>query len=131
MRTLVVKNVDDDVYRRLKGVAALKGYTVGKALTEAMRLWLALNEAVSRDYLDYVTCRERSERKLVEIQERYGETRRGEYVVICDGELVKICKNEDEAFRAAAGSGAKQCIVAKLGEPPKEKRVELGMGVLT
>ena len=42
MGTIVVKNVDRDVYRRLKSVAALKGCTVGEALTEAMRLWLAL-----------------------------------------------------------------------------------------
>ena len=130
MGTIVVKNIDEDVYRRLKSVAALKGYTIGRALTEAMRLWLAFNEATSRSYLDYIVSREKSEKKLREIQGKYGRQRQGEYAVICDGELVGIHRDEDEARRAAAKSGARQCIIARLGRPPREEKVELGMGIL-
>jgi len=131
MGTIVVKNVDRDVYRHLKSVAALKGCTVGEALTEAMRLWLTLNEAISRDYLEYLIRREKSERKLEEVQREYGERFKGRYAVICDGKLVNICESEEEAFEVASKSGGRQCIIARLGEPAKEKRVELGMGVLT
>lgn len=127
---IVVKNVDKDVYRRLKSVAALKGYTIGRALTEAMRLWLLLNEATSRRYLDYLMCRERSERRLREVERLHGEEYKGKYVVVCDGRLVKVCDDEEEARRAAVSSGATQCIIARIGEGVKEEVIELGMGVL-
>ena len=128
---IVVKNVDKDIYRRVKSVAALRGYTLGRALTEAMKLWLLINEAASRDYLEYLSCREKSERKLKEIQKKYGEKFKGKLVIICDGELIKICDNEDEAFMVAGKSNAKQCIIARLGEVTKEHKVEMSMGILS
>jgi len=127
---IVVKNVDKNIYKRVKSVVALKGYTLGKALTEAMKLWLLLNEAASREYLEYLTYREKSERKLKEIQREYGEKFRNKYVVICNGELIKICNSEDEAFTIAGESRAIQCIVAQLGKKVKEQKIEMGMGVL-
>ena len=126
---IVVKNVDKDIYRRVKSAATLKGYTIGEALTEAMRLWLLLNEVSSRDYLEYLTCRKKSERKLKEVQREYGERFKGKYVVICDGRLIKICDDKDEAYRVASESRATQCIIAQLGRAIEERRIELGMGV--
>ena len=127
---IVVKNVDKSLYRRLKSVASLKGYTIGEALNEAIKLWLMVNEVISRDYLDYITCREKSERTLREIQERYGREHRGKYVVICDGVFKGLFNSEKEALKRASESKARECIIAKLGEPIREERIEFGMGVL-
>ena len=127
---IVVKNVDKNLYRRLKSAASLKGYTIGEALNEAIKLWLMLNEAISRDYLDYLTCRERSEEKLKEVYEKYCKKHKGKYVVVCDGIFTGIFDNEKKALNSVCKSKARECIVAKLGELIKEEKVEFGMGVL-
>ncbi len=127
---IVVKNVDKDVYRRVKSVAALKGYTLGRALNEAMRLWLMLNEAPSRGYLEYLVCREKSEKKVLEVQRKYGEKLKGKYVVVCDGEVIGFYDSRDDALSVAGKSSAKECIIAVLGEIAEEKHLALGMGVL-
>lgn len=36
-----IRNLDEDVYRRLKVRAALRGSTVGELVNEALRAWLA------------------------------------------------------------------------------------------
>lgn len=127
---IVVKNVDKSLYKRLKSVASLKGYTIGEALSEAIKLWLMLNEAVSRDYLDYLSCREKSEDKLREVQEKYGEKHRGRYVLICDGVFIGLFNSRKKAREKTCEFKAKECIIAKLGELIKEERIEFGMGVL-
>ena len=127
---IVVRNVDKNIYRRVKSIATLKGYTMGEALTEAMKLWLLLNEINSKEYLEYLLQREKSEEKLKEVQEEYGSKFKGKYVVICDGELIKICNDEEEAYRTASKTKATQCIIAQLGRiTEEEKRLELGMGI--
>ncbi|OYT46993.1 MAG: hypothetical protein B6U85_06350 [Desulfurococcales archaeon ex4484_42] len=127
---IVVRNVDRNIYRRVKSIATLKGYTMGEALTEAMKLWLLLNEINSKEYLEYLLQREKSEKKLKEVQEKYGSRFKGKYVVICDGELIKICGDEEEAYRIVSKIKATQCIIAQLGRiTEEEKRLELGMGI--
>jgi hypothetical protein len=36
-----IRKLDPNVYRRLKAVAALNNITVGNAVNEAMKLWIA------------------------------------------------------------------------------------------
>jgi plasmid stability protein len=40
-----IRNLDEDVYRRLKARAALRGTTVGELMNEAIRAWLARPES--------------------------------------------------------------------------------------
>lgn len=39
-----IRNLDDELYRRLKARAALQGKTVGEAMNDAMRRYLASRE---------------------------------------------------------------------------------------
>jgi len=43
-----VRNLDEQVYRELKAQAALQGVTLGEALNEAIRGWLAGARPVTR-----------------------------------------------------------------------------------
>ena len=44
-----IRNLDDAVYRRLKASAALSGKTVGEAVNEALRAYLARPESLVRN----------------------------------------------------------------------------------
>lgn len=60
-----IRNLDEDLYRRLKARAALEGSTVGEAMNEAMRRYLgagAKGASVSLGDLQPVSYGEGSER---------------------------------------------------------------------
>lgn len=44
MSTIAVKKVDEQLYRKAKAIASLKGKTVGEAVNEALRLWAELSD---------------------------------------------------------------------------------------
>ncbi len=128
---VVVRNVDKDLYRRLKSIAALKGYTIGEALNEAIRLWLSFNEIYDSRFLDYMISREKSRKKISEIISRYsGEEYKGKYAVVCSGEFIGIYDSLDEAMKAAGRQDTIQCTIAELGKTIRRERIELGMGVM-
>ncbi len=39
-KLIAIKNVDKDLYRRVKAIATLQGRTMGSVINEALRLWL-------------------------------------------------------------------------------------------
>jgi len=43
-----IRNLDERMYRRLKAQAAMSGKTMGEAISDAIRVYLARPEAMSR-----------------------------------------------------------------------------------
>jgi len=39
-KLIAIKNVDKDLYRRVKAIATLQGRTMGSVINEALKLWL-------------------------------------------------------------------------------------------
>ena len=122
-RKVFLRGIDEKLYAEVKARAAILGITVSEAVNRALEVWL-------RTPISEVIESSDGKRKLREVERLHGEEYRGKYVVVCDGRLVKVCDDEEEARRAAVSSGATQCIIARIGEGVKEEVIELGMGVL-
>ena len=52
MSTIAVKKVDEQLYRKAKTIASLKGKTFGEVVNEALRLWVELSDkgALAEDW---------------------------------------------------------------------------------
>lgn len=106
---VIIRNVDAELYKRLKAEAALRGMTVAEAFEESVRTWLQL---IQRPVLSDVDVNNEAYMKLKgELVKNY----EGKYVVFCDGKFVGAADTLDEAGKLVRQSEARRGLVCKLG----------------
>jgi len=107
---VILRGVNGDLYRRLKAEAALRGWTVSKAVEEAMGFWLS-----SADKEMYSEA-DANNREYVKMKRELLKDHPGEYAVFCLGRFVGLADTLDEAGEVARRNGADRALVTKVGE---------------
>jgi len=127
-KNITVKNVDEEVYKRFKAVAALKGVTLGEALNEAMKLWIKVSLS-SDKYLQIEVEAEKNREVFRKMEKDLLSKFSGKFVAIAGGKLIGLFDNREEAIRAISNLNVKHAIVTKI-EKKKPRVIEFGMSVL-
>ena len=81
-KDVLIRNVDDSVYRRAKAVAASKGITLGKAVDEALAIWT--KETENSELVSEVDANIKFVRSN---WERIFKSKKGKVVVVAAGRL--------------------------------------------
>ena len=108
---VIIRGLDQDLHRKFKAEAAMRGISLSKALEEAMKVWLRLDN--DKPPLDESEINNAAYEKMKD-----GLRRRhhGKYVVFSAGKFLGAASSPDEAgILARTGSGRK-ALVAKIGE---------------
>ena len=118
-KDVLIRNVDDSVYRRAKAVAASKGITLGNAVDEALAFWTKETENSGLDSEVDANI------KFVRSNwERIFKSKKGKVVVVAEGRLQGVFSNYDKARTLA--SKKKVALVFEVDKLPTEREVELG-----
>jgi antitoxin component of RelBE/YafQ-DinJ toxin-antitoxin module len=124
-RNVVVKGVDEELYRRAKAKAALLGLKIPDAINEALKKWLESEEELPN-------MEETANRRLLESEfPRLMEDYEGKYVAVAKSRVLGVYDTIEEAFQAIksiAKEGAHQGYVTKI-EPKKTLTLEMGMAI--
>lgn len=117
-KQVLFRGVEDDVYRRAKAAAALRGVSMGSAVSEALKAWVEKEGADDRqeEYrgnLDFV----RSEWKRL-------RRHRGKAIVVSSGRLQGVFDSYKEACDYS--SRFKVALAFVVEESPSEREIEFG-----
>jgi hypothetical protein len=106
---VLIKNVDENLYRMLKAKATIEGISVSEAINEAIKLWL-LNKDLDRI-------------KVIKNKEFWRAVDEGKYALFCDGNFIGGFNSEEEMLEEA--KKYKKCyalhkswIIQEKGELP-------------
>ena len=128
MSVIAVRGVDEEIYRRVKAVAALRGIRIGEAFNEALRLWLSIKPAVLATLAEVEREAERNRKVLRQVLSELPGREAG-YVAVAGGRFLGLFKTLEEAAEAVEKSGAKHGIVEEVGRAGR-REVELGWGLV-
>jgi len=124
-----VRGLSEELYRRVKAVASLRGIRVSDAFQEALTIWLSIRPVVLEKFSEIEPETELNRKAL---QEKYDELVRdykGKYVAVARGRILGIYETLEEAAQTVEGASAKQGIIEKI-EPREKKEVELGWSLV-
>jgi plasmid stability protein len=107
---VLVRGMDEELYRRLKARAALRGMKISEAMEEAVSRWLRSEQSTVATEMDVNNKRYREMRE--ELLGRW----RGKYAVFCRGEFVDVFETLEEAGRACRDRGVERALLTKVGE---------------
>ncbi|MEM2795261.1 MAG: hypothetical protein QXY49_05355 [Thermofilaceae archaeon] len=127
MKIIGVRGLDEELYRRVKAVAALRGVRLRDAFEEALKLWLSVKP-------EALASAEEVEREA-ELNRRAFKKHRGElikeyegsYAAFADGELLGVFPTFEEAAAAVEAAGSKQGVIEQL-TAAKSRRAEVELG---
>ncbi|MHA1359397.1 MAG: hypothetical protein ACTSQI_22265 [Candidatus Helarchaeota archaeon] len=122
--SVLIKDVDKELYARFKAAAALRGLRLNEALCKAMEYWIKMEKIIDENDTDRMINNAVYRRLLPELIKEH----EGEWVVISKGELVGLFKTRAEAISAIETNDLVQnCnIIAPITK--KQRRVTLGFG---
>jgi len=126
-KTIAIKNVDEELYRKFKAVAALRGITLGEAINEAIKLWLKASLS-SSNYFQIETEAERNREVYKKLEGDLLRKHLGKFAVIAGGRLVGVYKTKERALEAVKRLNVKHAIVSRI-ERKKPTVVEFGMSL--
>ncbi len=130
MGTVAIKKVDEQLYRKVKALASLRGSTIGEAVNEALSLWVQL--AGRGGSIDKWLELEKESKEDNEIFEKEKQLllkeHRGQYVAIAHGKIVGTFNSTREAYQVISKENAKHGIVTRIEEKPT-KVVDLGWSI--
>ena len=117
-KQVLFRGVEDDVYRRAKAAAALRGVSMGSVVSEALKAWVEKENGDARqeEYrgnLDFV----RSEWKRL-------RRHRGKAIVVSSGRLQGVFDSYKEACDYS--SRFKVALAFVVEESPSEREIEFG-----
>ncbi|AWR94013.1 hypothetical protein [Acidianus brierleyi] len=84
---VLIKDVDEKLYRMLKAKASIEGISVSEAINEAIKLWL-----INKD-LDRIM--------VIKSKDFWDAVNEGKYALFCDSNFIGGFKNEDEMIKEA------------------------------
>jgi len=129
-KLIAVKNIDRDLYKRIKAIASLEERTIGSIVNEALRLWLSLRADRMYDYwLRIEDAYKDNYRVLVEKYDELCKKYEGKYLVICNAGILRVFNSFKEAALNARKKCFRHAFIIKIGERIKEGKIELGFPV--
>jgi hypothetical protein len=102
---VLIKNMDEQLYRLLKTRAAILGISVCEAIQQAISIWLDVTDSLS----------DRNRVVLNTYPEAIKAYNDGKYILACDGEYIGSFDTEEEAIREAKKYG--KCVIDYKGYP--------------
>jgi len=126
-RDILIRGVEDEVYRRFRAEVIRRGMTLGRAISEAMEMWLS-SRTEDRD-LRYEE--ELNNRAFLRMREKLRKEHYGKIGIFCFGKLIGIASSMEEADEMIKTKcrGAKHVLVVRIGQEGP-RLVRLGMGVI-
>lgn len=118
-KDVLIRGVDDGVYRRAKAVAAARGMNLGDAVDEALVLWA--KESETSELESEVDANKEF------VRSNWNKIRRnnkGKAVVVAQGRLQGVFQTLDEARIFA--SKKRVALVFVVDRPPMEHEIEIG-----
>ncbi|AWR98559.1 hypothetical protein [Metallosphaera hakonensis] len=105
---VLIKNMDEQLYKMLKAKAAILGINVSEAIQQAISLWLNVADSVSdQNYAILKTT--------PEAIKAFNE---GNYVLACDGKYVGFFEDEKKALEKAKEYN--KCMISNKNYPRQE-----------
>ncbi|RLE73242.1 MAG: hypothetical protein DRJ37_00745 [Thermoprotei archaeon] len=105
---IIIRGINEKIYREFKAEAARRGLKIREAITEAIKLWLAINElpllAENRDSVFYLLNKR-------ELEEKYY----GKYIAIRDGRVIVDAENLEELVLKLRKMGVNKALVIRPG----------------
>lgn len=95
MSSVLIKDVDKQLYSRFKAEAALRGIKIGEALQLAMKKWLE-NQSTNNEI---ETQRIRNNAVFRQLLPNLIEEHKDQWIVISNGQLKGIVKHKNEAIQ--------------------------------
>jgi GNAT superfamily N-acetyltransferase len=117
-KTILVRGVDEEAYRRAKAAAALKGQPIGRAVSEALEEW------AKREDEDSVYLEVEEDRDFVRRSWRQLSRHRGKAVVVASRKLQGVFETYEQA--AAFAPRFRVALTFVVDTPPKEHELEIG-----
>jgi len=130
MSVVAVRGLDEELYRRVKAVAALRGIRVRDAFEEALRLWLSIKPEVLRELEDVEREAELNRRAFEGARERLLAEHEGRYAAFAGGRLLWVFDSLEEAAEAVEAFGAKHGVIERLIREVEKREVELGWSLV-
>jgi ribosomal protein S8 len=63
-----IRNIDENVYRKLKAKAMLEGLSVGEAVTEAIKTWLGYRKEKKASILDIKPVSSKRKNRMLSVE---------------------------------------------------------------
>jgi len=107
---VIIRGMDENLHRKLKAEAAMRGISLSRALEEAVRTWLHSKEdkaALDDNEANNIAY----ERMKDQLNRKY----RGKYVVFGNGSFLGSADTLEQAGALARGSAGRKALVAKIG----------------
>jgi len=105
---VLIKNMDENIYRMLKAKAAMLGISVSDAIQQAISLWLNVTDSISDQ--NYAILKTN--------QEAVKAFNEGNYVLVCDGRYVGSFDDEKKALEKA--KEYEKCMISNKNYPRQD-----------
>jgi len=122
--SVLIKDVDKELYARFKAAAAMRGLRLNEAFSKAMKHWLESEKVSDRDDSDRM-MNNAAYRRLFP---QFIKDHEGEWVVISKGELIGIFKDRQEAIKAIKTNNLMDSCNIVSPIIKKQRKVTLGFG---
>ncbi|MCC5998895.1 MAG: hypothetical protein LM573_07435 [Thermofilum sp.] len=129
MKTIGIRGLSEELLRRVKAVASLRGIRVSDAFQEALTIWLSIRPEVLEKFSEIEAEAELNRKALQEKYDELVKDSKGKYVAVARGKILGIYETLEEAAQAVEGASAKQGIIEKI-EPRAKKETELGWSLV-
>ena len=129
MKIYKVLGLSEELLRRVKAVASLRGIRVSDAFQEALTIWLSIRPVVLEKFSEIEAEAELNRKAFQEKYDELVKDSKGKYVAVAKGRILGIYETLEEAAQAVEGASAKQGIIEKI-EPREKKEVELGWSLV-
>ena len=117
-KTILVRGVDDEAYRRAKAVAVMRGVPIGSAVSEALAEWAKESKRLDIDQ------EVKADRAFVRRSWDKLKVHKGKAVVVEGGKLRGVFEDYDTARSFSTRFGVALTFV--VGAPPEKSEFEIG-----
>lgn len=107
---VIIRGLNEELYRKLKAKASLRGCKISRALEEAITLWLELSEK------DVQTEEDVNNELYTRMKNQLLEKHKGKYAVFCEGNFIGVADSLESASELVRARGAKKALIVKVGE---------------
>jgi hypothetical protein len=117
-KTVLIRGIDEEAYRKAKAAAAMKGMNMGRVVSEALEEW---SKGVDGGEVEREVERDR---EFVRKAWKTLAKHRGKSAVVSSGKLQGVFDTYDEASKFA--SRFKVALTFVVEGPPTERAIEIG-----
>lgn len=106
---VIIRGIDESVYRRLKAEAALRGCTISRAIEEAVKLWLGSEVKTIYDEMDA------NNEEYIKMRNELLRNHLGKYAIFHRGRFIGVSDTLNEAGKKALRAGAEKALIIRVG----------------